>query len=94
VFPILQIRLHLLGDVQGVSFRSYLKQTAAALGLKGWVRNQEDGSILAVAQGKDKKALEEFVACAKRGPYFARVLKIKVKWEKPEGECEGFEVRY
>ncbi len=80
------------GEVQDVGFRSYVKRSAMALGLKGWVRNTKDGWVEAVFEG-DKKAIEDMLEACKRGPEFSAVDKIEVKWIRPEG-FKGFEVRF
>ncbi|HKI60293.1 MAG TPA: acylphosphatase, partial [Mariprofundaceae bacterium] len=38
-------RVRIEGRVQGVSFRYYTLQEANRLGIDGWVRNCEDGSV-------------------------------------------------
>lgn len=64
--------------MQGVGFRWFAKETADSLGLAGWVRNLEDGSVEAEAQGTDEK-LDEFVARLKTGNPAARVDSIVTK---------------
>src|SRR3979411_692497 len=47
-------RLHgvIHGDVHGVGFRYYLMREAQRLGLRGWVRNRDDGTVEFVAEGR------------------------------------------
>lgn len=47
------VRLHLryVGQVQGVGFRWTARENARALGLTGWVRNMDDGSVTMELQG-------------------------------------------
>ena len=39
------------GRVQGVGFRMYVQQNAMDLGVTGWVRNMEDGTVDMELQG-------------------------------------------
>ena len=45
------IRAVVRGDVQGVGFRDATVRRARSLGLQGWVRNAEDGSLAVHAEG-------------------------------------------
>ncbi|ABB39240.1 acylphosphatase [Oleidesulfovibrio alaskensis G20] len=40
------------GRVQGVGFRYWTKRKAAALGLRGWVKNAPDGTVMLEAAGE------------------------------------------
>lgn len=85
------IKVH--GKVQGVFFRAHAKETADALGLAGWVRNEHDGSVTIVAEGRQEK-LKELLQWCKKGPPGAAIDRIKEKWEKATGEYEKFEILY
>ena len=73
-------RRHLLvrGRVQGVGFRWFARETAESFGLTGWVRNREDGSVEAEAQGTEA-ALSEFIERLKSGNPSAKVDVIETK---------------
>ena len=60
------------GRVQGVGFRWYVHREAAALNLKGWVRNTEDGHVEVVAAG-DAETLVELQAALHKGSRGSRV---------------------
>lgn len=47
------------GFVQGVGYRWFVKRIADSLGIKGTVRNEDDGSVSIIAYAQ-KKALSEF----------------------------------
>jgi acylphosphatase len=66
--------LHFLiqGRVQGVGFRWYVHREAAELGLRGWVRNTEEGEVEVVAAGTAED-LAELRASLRRGPRGSRV---------------------
>ena len=42
------------GTVQGIGFRAHVKKKAVELGIKGWVKNNQDGSVSAVFSGDDE----------------------------------------
>jgi acylphosphatase len=39
------------GNVQGIGFRAHVKKKASELGITGWVKNMDDGSVKAVFSG-------------------------------------------
>ncbi|HZD50457.1 MAG TPA: acylphosphatase [Silvibacterium sp.] len=75
------------GRVQGVGFRWYVHREAAALGLKGWVRNTEDGHVEVVAAG-DLDALAGLQAALHKGSRGSRVDAI-VEHDLAESEAES-----
>jgi len=60
------------GRVQGVGFRWAVRDWAERLELRGWVRNQPDGTVAAEAQGP-APAVAEFARRLRVGPQGARV---------------------
>jgi acylphosphatase len=72
------------GLVQGVFFRDTLRRHAAAAGVAGWARNRADGAVEAVFEGLPE-AVEQLVATCRTGPRGARVDRVEVAEEAPEG---------
>lgn len=64
--------LRITGRVQGVGYRWSLCAEAELLGLDGWVRNRQDGSVEALVRGP-AKAVAAITAWAHRGPPAAQV---------------------
>ncbi|MCE3286936.1 MAG: acylphosphatase [Gaiellaceae bacterium] len=79
------------GFVQGVFFRDSVRRHAIGVGVSGWVRNNRDGSVEAVFEG-DADAVESLVRLCHQGPRGARVDRVDVAAEEPEG-ITGFAVR-
>lgn len=69
-------RIQVTGKVQGVFFRASTKEKADELSIKGWVRNEPDGSVLIEAEGPDDR-MEAFVAWCWEGSPHARVEKVE-----------------
>lgn len=79
------------GQVQGVFFRASVKERADNHGLAGWARNRADGSMEACFEGMES-AVEALVAFCADGPEKARVTRLDVIEEEPQG-IRGFRVR-
>ncbi len=88
-----RIHVKIFGKVQGVGFRVSTKMMAKTLGIKGWIRNCEDGSVEAVFEGKES-SVEKILEWCKRGPPLARVDGVEVKEEKYKGDFRNFEIRF
>ncbi len=86
--------LHCLisGRVQGVSFRAWTKSQADLLGIKGWVRNLDDGRVEVIAQGDDA-ILEKFRGLLAQGSPLSRVEDIECNWIEYEKTYDKFELR-
>ena len=70
------------GRVQGVGFRWFVRERARALGVTGWVRNRQDGSVEVLALGDDL-ALQKLRALLQSGPDGARVSDIEDQGATP-----------
>ncbi len=77
--------------VQGVFFRDATVSRARDLGVLGWVRNADDGTVQVHAEGP-AQAVDELVAFLGEGPPAARVEGVEVEPAKVEGH-EQFAVR-
>lgn len=73
------------GKVQGVFFRANTKEQADQLGIRGWVRNESDGSVRIEAEGEEE-LLQQLIAWCRRGPRLARVADVTTQ----SGEIEHY----
>lgn len=78
------------GVVQGVAFRWYAQAEAQRLGVRGWVRNEVDGSVRAYAVGEDV-AVSDFVAWCHHGPPSAAVAQVRATPAAARA-ARGFEI--
>ena len=81
-------RVQVRGSVQGVFFRVSCAREATERGIDGWVRNAPDGSVEAVFEG-ESAGVEAMTAWCRQGPPGARVDRVEVAEESPEG-LRGF----
>jgi acylphosphatase len=84
-----RVRAH--GSVQGVFFRDATRREANRRGVAGWAKNCADGSVEAVFEG-EPDVVDALVAFTRNGPGHARVERLEVSEETPEG-LTGFETR-
>jgi DNA ligase D-like protein (predicted 3'-phosphoesterase) len=85
------IRATVRGRVQGVGFRDATVRHARELGVLGWVRNADDGTVAVHAEGEDD-AVDALLAFLREGPRGAAVEAVDVERAKVEGH-EQFAVR-
>ena len=90
-----RIKADITGRVQGVVYRYSCLQEATRLGLSGWVKNRNDGSVRLEAVGS-KEALQRLIEWCHQGPTLAIVERVEVSWEDaPEQPPSGaFEITY
>jgi DNA ligase D-like protein (predicted 3'-phosphoesterase) len=85
------VRAVVSGAVQAVGFRDATRREADRLGVSGWVRNAEDGSLQVHAEGPEP-AVEELVSFLRKGPRSADVADVAIEPLKVEGH-EQFAIR-
>ncbi|QKV17661.1 acylphosphatase [Oricola thermophila] len=87
------VRARMTGRVQGVSFRAWTCREATKLDLKGWVRNEPDGSVSALLSGAPK-AVATMTKLLRDGPVAARVSDVRIEEAEPLDLPDRFEIRY
>ena len=80
------------GRVQGVGFRWWAVEQAQGRGLRGWVRNREDGSVEVQAVGP-VGAMDAFFQDLKEGPPAARVERVEEVPSQGAGQEAGVRIR-
>lgn len=78
------------GKVQGVGFRTWTQAEAKARGLRGWVRNEEDGSVRAVLSGPED-AVADMLRALDTGPEAADVDRVHPEPAEAPDQA-GFEI--
>lgn len=78
--------------MQGVGFRYFALDAARREGLHGYVANQDDGTVEAVAEG-ESESLERFERALRRGPSRSRVEHVIVDELEPSQGNSGFNIR-
>lgn len=79
------------GKVQGVFFRASTKERANQLGLKGFVRNRQDGAVEVIAEGHEKD-LTKLIDWCQTGPNLAHVDFVEQDWQPYISEFEVFTI--
>ncbi|CDF57440.1 acylphosphatase [Thermobrachium celere] len=77
-------RFRFYGRVQGVGFRYFVYTKAYALGLNGFVKNLDDGTVEAEVEGEEKEILK-FLDLVLKGNGISRIDDV----EKEEIDIKG-----
>lgn len=88
-------RLHVTihGNVQGVNFRASTLREAQRLNVRGWVKNNRDGSVEVVAEGEQAQ-LEKLREFLQHGPPAAKVISVDQQWDDARQSFSRFAIRY
>lgn len=89
----IEMKILISGRVQGVGFRHFTKTNALEIGVKGWVRNLENGDVETLLQGEEEK-VQKMIERLREGPFPAKVdaLKLVYKEENPDEVKNSFQV--
>ena len=85
------LRFIIQGRVQGVGFRYFVLHHARQLGVKGYVKNQPDRSVLVEAVG-DESAVYRLLDLCRQGPPLAKVTGFSVN-DALLTDYDSFEIR-
>jgi acylphosphatase len=88
-----ELHAYVHGWGQGIGYRYFVVNNALALGLRGYTRNQSDGSVEVLAQGT-RSALERLLTMLQQGPSAAEVSEVRIQWGQPTEHLSGFHVRW
>lgn len=83
--PMKHLTIRIEGIVQGVGFRWSVRSKAASLGVSGYVRNEDDGSVLIEAEAAEP-VMEAFLCWCHTGSVSSRVDRVVVE----PGDVKGF----
>jgi len=84
------LAIRVTGKVQGVGFRVATVRQAHSLGVTGWVRNLEDGSVEGLLQGPHDR-IDEMLSWLHVGPPAARVEHVEVQEAQVDRRYDRFE---
>lgn len=89
-----RIQCTVRGRVQSVGFRYWTQKKAITLGLHGWVKNCNNGTVQLEACGP-KETLIEFVDALHKGPLLSNVTHVECKAIEPSDAIEeNFQITY
>ncbi len=80
------------GRVQGVGFRTFVQHTAGPIGVTGWARNLDDGTVEVYAIGNPEQ-LSTLEAALHRGPRWSEVRGVTAKEDTINTSVRGFQIR-
>ncbi|VVB73830.1 Acylphosphatase [uncultured archaeon] len=82
---VVRARILASGSVQGVGYRYKVARDARKLGIRGTVRNLDDGRVEIFCEADDRKQLDEFVREIGRSDFLIVVEDVQVMLEGQPG---------
>ena len=87
--PIDRLHAIIIGQVQGVGFRYFVKHQAESLAVKGWVRNLPEGQVEVMAEGLPG-SIDQLIRSISLGPPGAIVIEVTQTRSQGTGEFINF----
>ncbi len=86
------VAVRVSGTVQGVYYRASARHEGERLGVRGWVKNADGGTVTLHLQG-DRAAVDAMLGWCRVGPPAARVSRVEVADVELDESLSAFEVR-
>lgn len=87
-----ELKIEIYGRVQGVAFRDVVTRYAQSLSLTGYVKNNEDGSVVIIAQGEPHR-LDEFLSWVQKGYIPMKIRAMRYEWSTASTVYTGFSIK-
>jgi acylphosphatase len=84
------LRVYISGTVQGILFRKFIEENANRIGVRGFVRNLDDGRVEAVFEGTDDKVMQMLEICKIGNPH-SKIREVRFQ-EIPNQSFVGFKI--
>ncbi|KAM4591572.1 acylphosphatase-2 [Odontesthes bonariensis] len=93
---LVSVDFEIFGHVQGVCFRMYTEKQGLQLGLVGWVKNTNGGTVVGQVQGPADMVEEMKVWLSKEGSPSSRITRASFSNQRPidKVEISGFKTRF
>jgi len=90
----MRVKILAYGKVQGVFFRAHTQRKAQSLGIKGWVKNRDDGSVEILADSSEDKIKKLIEWLREEGSPSSNVQLIETEEIKnSRKKLSGFEIK-
>ncbi len=86
----MQVHIIFKGIVQGVGFRERTRRMAKNLNIRGWIKNNEDGSVEGIFQGTPE-GIEKLINFCETGIPDAMISEKILEYTK-EDEFDNFKI--
>jgi acylphosphatase len=84
-------RIIVQGTVQGIFFRQFIKGEADKLGLRGFIRNLDNGDVELIIEG-DGEGIGRMSRICEKGPEHAMIKNVIVEERNWTGDFKEFKV--